>query len=479
MQISYKPPGAVAEDFHRSDAFVRGLKGPIGSGKSTCCCIEILTRALAQQPGPDNVRRSRSIVCRNTYPELKSTTIKTWMDWFGDICTMRWDAPITGTIDIHLPDGTRLWHEVIFLAIDRPDDVGKLKSLEATFAWMNEASEMEKAVLDLLTGRVGRFPAKRNGGPTWTGVLMDTNPPDDDHWWYKLDETREAGFEFFHQPGGLVKVSDPLSPQFGEWVPNPAAENVENLPGGFEYYMRQRAGKTEDYIKVMLGGQYGSTMTGKPVYNEWNDKVHLSEKPLPIVPGLPITIGLDFGLTPAAIIGQLVPGGAANILREHVSEGTGIRQFYTEVIRPAVLAEFSGHRIEFVGDPAGANRSQNDAKSAYEELLELGVVAEPAHSNAFHARKDAVSYFLTTMAIGRPAFQLDPSCKILRKGFNGGYHYDRVLVGGSTSRYKDTPAKDKYSHPHDALQYLCMKLRGNANPVRAKEIRTASMNGWI
>src|SRR5205085_6572161 len=104
------------------------------------------------------------------------------------------------------------------------------------------------------------------------------------------------------------------------------------------------------------------------------------------------------------------PGGAANILREHVSEGTGIRQFYTEVIRPAVLAEFGGHRIEFVGDPAGVNRSQNDAKSAYEELLELGVVAEPAHSNAFHARKDAVAYFLTTMAIGRPAFQLDPSC---------------------------------------------------------------------
>lgn len=478
MIVSYAPPGPVAASFHMDNSFVRAIKGPIGSGKSTCCCVEILARALEQEPGPDGVRRTRSIVCRNTYPELKSTTIKTWQDWFGEICTIKWDAPITGTIDIMLPDGTRLWHEVIFLAIDRPDDVGKLKSLEATFAWMNEASEMEKAVLDLLTGRVGRFPALRNGGPTWTGVLMDTNPPDDDHWFYKLDEGKEEGFRFFHQPGGLMRVSDPASPDFNQWVPNPAAENVTNLPGGYTYYLRQKAGKTEDYIKVMLGGQYGSTMTGKPVYNEWNEKIHLAEKPLLIVPGVPITIGLDFGLTPAGIIGQLVPGGQANILREFVSEGMGIRQFYTDILRPGLMSEFSGHRFEFVGDPAGVNRSQNDAKSCFEELLDLGVIAEPAHSNAFHARKGAVSYFLTTMAGGKPALQLDPSCKTLRKGFNGGYHYERVMVGGSTSRYKDTPAKDKYSHPHDALQYLCMKLRGDANPVRAKQIAVASMNGW-
>lgn len=478
MLISYNPPGPVAEAFHRDNSFVRAIKGPIGSGKSTCCCIEILTRAIEQEPGPDNVRRSRSIVCRNTYPELKSTTIKTWQDWFGDICTIKWDAPITGTIDISLPDGTKLWHEVIFLAIDRPDDVGKLKSLEATFAWMNEASEMEKAVLDLLTGRVGRFPAKRNGGPTWTGVLLDTNPPDDDHWFYKLDEGNEEGFSFYHQPGGLMKVMDPKSPQFNEWVPNPAAENVDNLPGGYTYYLRQKAGKSEDYIKVMLGGQYGSTLTGKPVYPEYNDKAHLAEKPLLIVPGVPLVCGLDFGLTPAAIIGQLVPGGRANILREYVSESMGIRQFYTNVLRPAITTEFSGNRIEFVGDPAGMNRSQNDEKSCYEELMELGCLAEPASTNAFLGRREAVAYFLTLMAGGEPAFRLDPSCKTLRKGFNGGYRYDRVLVGGSTSRYKDTPAKDKFSHPHDALQYLALKLRGDINPVRARNVEVKSMNGW-
>jgi hypothetical protein len=48
-----------------------------------------------------------------------------------------------------LGDGTGLELEVLFLALDRPDDVKKLKSLELTGAWLNEASELEQAVLDM------------------------------------------------------------------------------------------------------------------------------------------------------------------------------------------------------------------------------------------------------------------------------------------------------------------------------------------
>lgn len=95
MNVNYVAPGPVSEAFHRDDSFVRGLMGPVGSGKSTACCFEILSRALEQKPSPDGIRRSRWAICRNTYPELKSTTIKTWMDWYQDLATMKWDTPIT------------------------------------------------------------------------------------------------------------------------------------------------------------------------------------------------------------------------------------------------------------------------------------------------------------------------------------------------------------------------------------------------
>lgn len=79
--IIYRPPGKVARAFMHSTAFFRGLMGPFGSGKSTVCVMEILKRAKAQKPGPDGIRRSRWAVIRNTYPELKTTTIKTWHQW--------------------------------------------------------------------------------------------------------------------------------------------------------------------------------------------------------------------------------------------------------------------------------------------------------------------------------------------------------------------------------------------------------------
>lgn len=481
MNVNYVAPGPITEAFHQDNSFVRGLMGPVGSGKSTACCFEVLSRALEQMPGPDGIRRSRWAICRNTYPELKSTTIKTWMDWYQDLATMKWDTPITSNINISdIGDGTGLELEVIFMALDRPDDVGKLRSLELTGGWMNEASEMEKAVLDMLTQRVGRFPSKRNGGPSWTGVIMDTNPPDDDSWWYKLaEEERPEIFRFFKQPGGLIQDMDPKSPTYQQYIPNPLAENIQNHSLGYQYYLNQLYGKTEDWIRVFLLGQYGTTMDGKPVYPEWNEKVHYSEMALTPVQGMPILLSFDFGLTPACAFLQMNSRGQLLVLKELVSEDMGIRQFYSEVVRPVIRGEYSKHRVEAVGDPAGNMRSQTDEKTCMQELMELGILCEPAPTNEFVARRESVAYFLQRMSGGEPGFVLDPSCKMLRKGFNGGYRYERLRVSGS-ARFKDRPVKDKFSHIHDALQYGCLQMRSEMNPVRSKTVHNHPVAaGWV
>jgi hypothetical protein len=130
--IDYVPAGPTVERFHASNAFVRGLMGPVGSSKSTACCIEILSRAQ-EQKAFQGVRRTRWAVIRNTYPELKSTTIKTWTDWAAG-AVMKWDAPISSTIKGQLADGTMMEMEVFFLSMDRPEEIGKLKGLELTGA---------------------------------------------------------------------------------------------------------------------------------------------------------------------------------------------------------------------------------------------------------------------------------------------------------------------------------------------------------
>jgi hypothetical protein len=176
--------------FHHSNAFIRGIKGPMGSGKSVGCVMEILRRAHEQKPDRYGRRRSRWAAIRNTYGELKSTTIKTWQEWVPDeIAPIKWDSPITCRYVTQLDDGTMIDLEVLFVSCDRPADVAKLKSMDLTGLWLNEASELDKSVLDMASGRHSRFPPKKDGAPyTWSGVIMDTNSMDDDHWWYVLAE---------------------------------------------------------------------------------------------------------------------------------------------------------------------------------------------------------------------------------------------------------------------------------------------------
>ena len=43
--------------FLQSNAFVRGIMGAVGSGKTYACCAEVMMRAVQQKPSPvDGIR---------------------------------------------------------------------------------------------------------------------------------------------------------------------------------------------------------------------------------------------------------------------------------------------------------------------------------------------------------------------------------------------------------------------------------------
>lgn len=471
--FNYRPPGKNAAKFHASDAFVRGLMGPVGSGKSSSCCVEIVSRALRQRPSRDNVRRSRWLIIRNTYPELKSTTIKTWETWFpSDVAPIKWDTPITSTMRIsNIGDGTSLELEVMFMALDKPTETGKLRSLELTGAWINEASEIPKEIFDMVTQRVGRFPSMIQGGPSWHGIILDTNPPDDDHWYYKVaEEERPEEWHFFRQPGAMLLID-------GEYVPNPDAENIRNIPTGYDYYTQQLPSKGSDWINVFVLGNYGTTLDGKPVYPEYNDKIHCLPNNIEATPGLPLILGWDFGLTPACAVMQVSPSGRLTILDELISEDMGIRQFANDVVKPFLSNNYGHSQLVSAGDPAGNIRAQTDERTCLQELLEAGIYTEPAPTNDFIPRREAVAYFMTKMSDGKPAFALNPRCTNIRKGFLGRYKYERLKTSG-LARYKDRPVKDIYSHIQDAIQYGCLKVRSGVAPARARSIHKVSSKGW-
>lgn len=434
--IEYYPPGPVGAAYLASDAFVCGIRGPVGSGKSVVSVMKLLKIAAKQPPSPvDGRRHARFAVIRNTYPELKTTTVKTFHAWVPpEIGRWRDEGPPTQFI---VDDNFDI--EILFVALDRPQDVRKLLSLELTAAWINEAREVPKAVLDGLTARVGRYPDIKHGGCVGPQILMDTNPPDTDHWWYRLaEEETPEGWEFFAQPSGLSDQAE-------------NAEGLSGMPGGrIGYYTRASQGKDANWVNVYVHGNYGFVLDGKPVYNEFNDQVHVAR--VDYNPRLPVFVGIDFGLTPAATLMHRTPTGRYLVFDELVTEDMGARRF-GELLRAKLSGEY---RIEIAagitGDPAGDIRAQTDETTPFEILRAVGVDAKPAPTNDFVKRRESVAMCLSRLIDGQPGLVIDPRCKSLRKAMAGAYCYRRLQVTGR-EQYRDVPDKGPYSHVAEALQY--------------------------
>lgn len=454
--VTYTPPGPVGKAFIKSDAFVCAIKGPIGSGKSVACVMKLIRNTQKQAILKDGWRRRRTAVIRNTYAELRTTTIKTWHQWVPPSeGTYRETAPPTHHI---IDQGNKIDWEVMFIALDRPDDVRKLLSLELSDAWINEAREVPKAILDGLTGRVGRFPRQEEGGCTDPMIVLDTNPPDTDHWWYRLaeepspadvEETRDLEDQLRRL--GALRADQPLY----EWFAQPGgedqnAENLQNLPPG--YYLKAKAKKTPEWVKVYVNAAYGFVLDGRAVYPEYRDNIHCRD--FDANPHLALHIGCDWGLTPAALFAQQMPNGQWRKHSELVTDNMGIIRFAVEMQRHIALF-YPNYKIgTFTGDPSGP-RSGSDERTPFEILAAHKLFCKPAQTNDPTLRIEAARAPMSRMIDGEPGMLVHSRCRVLRKGYAGGYNYRRVQMSGD-ERFRDEPDKNVYSHVCDADQYVML-----------------------
>jgi hypothetical protein len=132
----YEPDGAALTQYLMSNNKVDIIQGPIGSGKTNAMFRRLGRHAMQQAPSPrDGLRRTRWAIVRNTFPELKRTTIPTWR--------RVWPAALYGEVKLGSPPRHEIAFgdvrmEVDFLALDTDDDVQKLRSAEYTGAAIHE-----------------------------------------------------------------------------------------------------------------------------------------------------------------------------------------------------------------------------------------------------------------------------------------------------------------------------------------------------
>ena len=440
--LTYTPPES-AKGFLLSDAFVSLIVGPVGSTKTTAGIMKIAYHAAQMAPCRDGVRRSRAIWVRNTREQLRDTSIPDVLRWYPD-----------GQAGSYLKSEYKfilrfddVECEILFRGLDDSNDVRRLLSLQASFGILDEFREINPDIFNALQGRLGRFPSKLDNG---VGCVTDdgrpnahiwgmTNPPDLDTFWETYLSDPPANASVFFQPSGL----------------SPEADWVEFLPDG--YYANLAEGKSEDWIDVYINAKFGKSLSGQPVFRSFDRQLHVAKEPLRVIPKVPLLIGVDAGLSPAAVIGQVDYTGRVVIHDALTSEGMGALRFIREKLKPLLANKYSGFSSRVIIDPAAFQRVQTDERCVADIFKAEGFVVKPARTNAIAARLAAVEQYLTRMVDGKPGFIVDPGANQMVLALAGKYRYKLKTTG----EFDDKPEKNHpWSDVADALQYLCLHADG-------------------
>lgn len=448
----------------RSEAFMRLIAGPVGSGKTTGCIFELFRRACEQAPAQDGLRYTRFAIVRQTLSQLKATVLKDITSWLRDVAAFKVSD---NTVYINFGDVRSEW---VLIPLENPEDQQRLLSSQLTGAWMSEAIEMDIDLVPALSGRCGRYPSGNTGIPTWYGIIADTNFPSEGSPWHKAMEIDiPPDWQIFKQPGGLSPEAENLNylPQTDETAQLPI-DHPERVAQGRKYYERLAKAKNPDWVKRYVNAQYGDDPSGTAVFRDsFKSSFHVADEVIP-VRSHPLIVGLDFGRDPCAVITQLDHKGRLLVLQEVIAEDMGLEMQLRMGLRPALGdARYLGLAVAVVGDPAGRQRSTSYEETSFDLVKRAGFMGYPAPTNNIERRLGAVEAFLLAQRDGGPAIIIDRQrCPMLIRALSGGYRYARTKQGVR----KPTPDKNKYSHVADALQYACTAVHGGMQGIIAQQL---------
>lgn len=454
-----------------SDAFIlsRGtrdlLSGPVGSGKTTACVKRGLVSAICLPPMRDGWRHYRLAVFRQTYDQLWLSTIKSFckvLDPNKGIGILRGSPPRPAQYLLEFEDAFGpIRFEVLFRAFGEDADPDDLGGTEFTDAYLNEMNTLREELFINIARSLGRFPNRGEIGlPDDARVphgrlFGDCNAPAPDNWVFRdfWSPDKPPGYRHFRQPGGLA----------------PDAENLRAVGRTYYEQMVRDNRHRPWWVKIKVHHRPGYNQDVDVVYEKFDDDTQVSFLPLDVFPNLPVLVGIDGGLTPAAVFMQEGPDGQVRILDEvSIARGDELdlaRGMLAVMGRP----RYRGCEFRLRCDPAmGAGEglgSESERVGSMRQRLEklLALRVELAPSNDPETRHRPLREAIERGARG---LQVDGThCPIMRRGFNGTYHYRRT--NGTNDR--SGVVKNPDSHTLEAAEYAASMLGTEAARIRRSD----------
>ncbi|WP_292055514.1 hypothetical protein [Martelella sp.] len=489
----YRPPGPVGAAFLVSRGPIDIIMGPAGSGKTVVSCAKGPMLAASYMPVcKDGWVRFKLSTVRDTYRDFARTALASWHEMFPR--DHPWTVSYEGGQDRPIKHRLKweAWRGPDKVMIDFILETGAIgdanveqyiKGFETSAGWGNEVDLLDERVPGLLFQRTGRYPPVEMIAPSeldrvskdgrkameLMGMTVepnevvlprifwgDMNPPDIDHPLLKQcgyghhKDQKNPAFNFFQQPGGL----------------DAGAENRVGKPRSS--YELEAKTQPEHIVRRMVHGLAGYAQDGKPVYPEFSQNRHVADQTIAPVKGIPLTMGMDAGGSPAATIGQFLPNGQNRLLCEVASEpGTGPSTFGNMLLE-VLMSRFPGMPIAGVWcDPAAfmggdTNTGEFNWVLTVQNVIRMPIM--PAPSNEPGIRQEAVRWYLGGRIDGTTErYLVDPSCRLMIGGFAAHYKLTKQASIGGTDKL--AVVKNEYSHPHDAEQYRCLGYRGLASVI--------------
>jgi hypothetical protein len=499
-------PGPIADAFLHSRAFIAGIVGPVGSGKTMTAAQKLLRVGALQRGTKDDRtgirrRKARAGVIRESYPNIEANILKSWFNLVPEEeGKFNWRAPYVHTFSKVLrrdaEDGRPidiLDMEVEFRAIGDKTVEEITRGWEINAVWIDEYDLQPPALLSFLTGRVGRFSDLDASLVVDPQIILSLNMPYMDNHAYKLLMENELGEldpeknpELAEALGGRKLVDCFVQPD----ALSPDAENIHNLPGGRGYYILQAAANKNvpGYSDRMIRNKPVPMQYGQPVNPGFSYAEHVRDG-LEYDPRQKLIIGLDQGLFAAAVASQRDPLGNLRSLRECVfmrEDGISLKKIGPSAFGKALKSFLGEHFpdvreewIRVVCDPAAfvaGDREDNEFDWVRAVAAELGLTIHKAKSNSPQLRNGAI----WTAQGTRGGYLVDRRCKHLIRAHLGGYRYAKaelaISAAGTEVKGHLEIANTIYTHVADAEQYAALegehvvsKLRGK-DPTRRRAI---------
>jgi hypothetical protein len=358
---------------------------------------------------------------------------------------------------------------MVMIGLNDDNFDSKVRSLDLTGAWINEADGVPIELHDALSGRVGRYPPTTMGGPTWGGMLLDLNMPHIGHPIMAMMNDLKPNWALFKQPPACFKKVSETGVISYEL--NPDAENLRHLgqrasddrsiAPGLQYYQNQidEILVRKEFTKIdrLFCLMDVSRRDGRLVYPMFNADIHVTPGEVEPMPYAPTVGGMDTsGIHPALVVFQLLQG-RWTLTDELYGREMGLDDFLETAMLPLLLDRYKDCDIIVSCDPANA-RDALSAKPPTAHLNERGIRTKTFDQryNTPKARINGVEQLLNKqlggMVFGR-------QCREAINAFSGGYHYPRLRVRGTIDQvYSISPDKNDSSHIANAVEYAALYI---------------------